>query len=193
MGQSKLIKQISNCDICRGKIPEPNPVIQVHSNASILIIGQAPGRAVHETEIPWDDPSGKRLREWTGIESADFYNPEKVALMPMGFCYPGKGKSGDLPPRTECAPKWHGELLKNLPNIQCTLLIGQYAQNYYLKDSYPTLTERVQHWKEFAPKYYVLPHPSPRNQPWIKRNSWFEKELIPDLQNRIRSCIEVAK
>jgi uracil-DNA glycosylase len=186
-----LLKGIQKCEICKDHIPEPNPIVRADIRAQILIIGQAPGRKVHETKVPWDDPSGRRLRDWMGVSDEVFYDESIVALVPMGFCYPGKGKSGDLPPRAECAPKWHSDLLKGLPDIKCTLLIGQYAQNYYLKAKFKTLTERIQNWQSFAPKSYVLPHPSPRNQAWMKHNPWFDKQVLPHLKNTIRSqCLE---
>ncbi|GJM12649.1 MAG: IclR family transcriptional regulator [Pseudohongiella sp.] len=184
-----LLKKILKCEVCKGQIPEPNPIVRASKTAKILIIGQAPGRKVHESKIPWDDPSGRRLREWMGISEKDFYDESLVALLPMGFCYPGKGKSGDLPPRPECAPKWHSDLLSGMPNIEYTILIGQYAQNYYLKDNFKTLTERIQNWQKFTPEYYVLPHPSPRNQLWLTRNPWFEEQVLPHLKAKIGSQI----
>lgn len=187
-----VLTSIQKCDICKGHIPEPNPIIRANEKAKILIIGQAPGRKVHETKVPWDDPSGRRLRNWMGISEDKFYDESIVALIPMGFCYPGKGKSGDLPPRSECAPKWHDDLLEKLPNINCTLLIGQYAQNYYLKDGYGTLTERIRNWQILAPKTYVLPHPSPRNQAWMKHNPWFDEQVLPHLKGSIHSKLQRA-
>lgn len=165
-------------------------MVRLGSAARLLIIGQAPGTKVHATGVPWNDASGKRLRQWLGLDEATFYDIDKVAIMPMGFCYPGKGKSGDLPPRPECAPLWHESLKRKLPDIRCTLLIGQYAQNYYLPSHYKTLTERVSHWREFAPEVFVLPHPSPRNQLWLRRNSWFEEEVVPALQLAVNSLME---
>lgn len=180
-----LLTEIATCQTCKGLIPQPNPVLRASSESRILIIGQAPGTKVHASGIPWNDASGNRLRSWMGIEDESFYDVTKVAIVPMGFCYPGKGKSGDLPPRPECAPQWHKPLLKHLDNVGCTLLIGQYAQKYYLEDKYKTLTERVEHWQKFAPKFFVLPHPSPRNQMWLKRNPWFDKEVVPQLKKVI--------
>jgi len=170
------------CTLCKATIPEPNPILRAHQDARLLIIGQAPGTKVHASGIPWDDASGKRLRQWLHMSDSDFYDESKVAIVPMGFCYPGKGKSGDLPPRPECAPKWHEQVLQQMPNIRCTLLIGQYAQQYYLPGSSKTLTERVSNWRTHAPDYFMLPHPSPRNQMWLRRNPWFEEELVPELQ-----------
>jgi len=184
-----LLKEISGCQICKGLIPQPNPVLRASSTSRILIIGQAPGTKVHASGIPWDDASGNRLRNWMGVDSETFYDEAKIAIVPMGFCYPGKGKSGDLPPRPECAPKWHESILDQLGDIRCTLLIGQYAQNYYIEDGYDTLTERVRNWREHAPRSYVLPHPSPRNQIWLKKNAWFEEEVIPHLRESIGALI----
>jgi len=166
--------------------------VSAHQQAKVLIIGQAPGTRVHANGVPWDDPSGERLRQWLGISSEVFYDTANVAIMPMGFCYPGKGKSGDLPPRKECAPQWHAALLSQLPNIQLTLLIGQYAQRYYLNDAHKNLTERVKGWREqlAADEHQLaLPHPSPRNRHWLQKNPWFERELIPHLQDKIHRLL----
>lgn len=187
-----LIADVRNCTVCAKHIPAPNPVIRAHSKASLLIIGQAPGTKVHASGIPWNDASGKRLRQWLSMSETDFYDETKVAIVPMGFCYPGKGKSGDLPPRPECAPLWHDNILKLLPNVRITLLIGQYAQNYYLPDSVPTLTERVRNWRKHSPRYFVMPHPSPRNQLWLRRNPWFEDDLVPELQHAISALYGYA-
>ncbi|WP_229815382.1 uracil-DNA glycosylase family protein [Bacterioplanes sanyensis] len=163
----------------------------IQGTARILIIGQAPGKKVHDTGIPWNDASGQRLRRWLNVDDRVFYNPEHFAIVPMGFCYPGKGKSGDLPPRPECAANWHAPILRQLPNIQLTLLIGQYAQRHYLASQPDTLTARVdalrhlQQWPDKIP----LPHPSPRNQLWLKRHPWFEQEVIPRLQQRISELL----
>jgi uracil-DNA glycosylase len=159
-------------------------VLSAHPDSKIAIIGQAPGSIVHRTGIPWDDKSGDRLRSWLGVTTEEFYDARNFAIVPMGFCYPGKGKSGDLPPRPECAPQWHGELLEQLPNLRLTLLIGQYAQQYYLGDLRKrTLTETVRAWKEYQPKkLLVLPHPSPRNNIWLRKHPWFEEEVIPKLR-----------
>lgn len=187
-----LLDEVRQCTLCAQHIPAPNPVLRAHADARLLIIGQAPGTKVHASGIPWNDASGKRLRHWLNLPEADFYNASKVAIIPMGFCYPGKGKSGDLPPRPECAPKWHDSILALLPNIRCTLLIGQYAQNHYLPETAGTLTERVRNWRKYAPAYYVLPHPSPRNQLWLRRNPWFETELVPELQRTIGTIFDGA-
>ncbi len=182
-----LLSDIRACSHCSDLPLGPRPVLSAEPSAKILIIGQAPGTRVHATGIPWNDPSGDRLRVWMGLDKEQFYNPSKIAIMPMGFCYPGKGKSGDLPPRHECAPKWHTPVLSHLPKVELTLLIGQYAQSYYLNDKFKTLTERVKNWELFLSKGFLpLVHPSPRNQRWLKNNPWFEKEVVPFLQKVIK-------
>ncbi len=184
-----LLQEISSCQLCQGLIPEPRPVLRASSKARVLIIGQAPGTKVHASGIPWDDASGKRLRSWLGVEPDLFYDVSKFAIMPMGFCYPGKGKSGDLPPRPECAPLWHEKVLALLPEIECTLLIGRFAQQHYLSQRYPTLTECVMDWRRHANDCFVLPHPSPRNQLWLRRNPWFAEETVPALQQHIATLL----
>lgn len=185
-----LLREIRTCDVCANSLPlGANPVIQASKEAKLLIIGQAPGVKVHETSIPWNDPSGNRLRSWLDIDKETFYNPDKIVIMPMGLCYPGKGNSGDLPPRKECAPLWHQRVLAELPNIEMTLLIGQYAQSYYLKDKPVTLTETVQQWQKWAPRFIPLPHPSPRNTLWLKKNPWFEEEVVEYIRKHVHSCI----
>lgn len=182
----KLLQEVRNCTVCEKHLPlGANPVLRASETARILIIGQAPGTRVHKTGIPWNDPSGDRLRSWMNIDRDTFYNDKLIAIVPMGFCYPGKGKSGDLPPRKECAPLWHEKLLSQMPEIKLTLLIGQYAQRHYLDDHYKTLTERVKNWQEFSPDYLSMPHPSPRNQLWLKRNTWFEEEVVPELRRKV--------
>lgn len=187
-----LLQQVKNCTICADHLPhEPRPVITVHPEAKILIIGQAPGRKVHASGIPWDDASGKNLRKWLNVTSEDFYDATKFGIIPMGFCYPGTGKSGDLPPRPECAPQWHEPLLNMMPNVQLTLLIGMYAQKYYLKkDRKKNLTETVNHWEEYLPKYLPLPHPSPRNGIWMRKNPWFEKGVVPFLKEKVEEALK---
>jgi uracil-DNA glycosylase len=182
-----ILKKVRACDLCASQLPlEPRPVVQLHPEASILIAGQAPGEKVHETGIPFDDPSGKRLREWMGIDAEFFYDPKKVAILPMGFCYPGTGKSGDLPPRPECAAQWRHQILEHLPNIQLTLVIGQYAQNWHLQNNKKSnLTETVKAWQDYWPILLPLPHPSPRNNIWLKKNPWFEAEILPALKEKI--------
>ena len=188
-----LLKQVRACTLCAEHLPlGARPILQVHSSARILIVGQAPGRKVHETGIPFNDASGERLRAWLGITREVFYDPAKVAILPMGFCFPGTGKSGDLPPRTECAPAWREALLVKLKNLRLTLVIGQYAMSYHLPDAGVTLTEVVQNWQAHGPSMVPLPHPSPRNNLWLKRNPWFEQELVPALRLRVISALDLA-
>ncbi|UAY50871.1 uracil-DNA glycosylase family protein [Ferruginibacter albus] len=169
---------------------EVNPIISASKKSKIIIIGQAPGRLVHKTGIPWNDKSGDNLRKWLGVDKDSFYNADLFALIPMGFCYPGKGRSGDLPPRPECAPLWHNKLFSFIKDAQLVLLVGQYAQNYYLKDrAKPTLTETVRNFKTYLPYYLPLPHPSPRNNIWQAKNKWFEKELLPTLQKEVKAIV----
>jgi len=183
----KLLSEIRNCEVCKAHLPlGPRPIVAAHPNSKIVIIGQAPGTKVHKTGVPWDDPSGRQLRKWLGVSDEVFYDETKIALIPMGFCYPGKGKYGDLPPRTECAPLWHRPLLANMPNIELVILIGMYAQKWYLgKDAKKTLTETVASYEAYLPKNLPLPHPSPRNRFWLTKNPWFDKNVVPELQQRI--------
>lgn len=187
-----LLNKIRQCGECELHLPfGPRPVLQAGSDAKILIIGQAPGRRVHESGIPWDDASGKRLRTWMGIDRTQFYDASVVALVPMGFCYPGTGDSGDLPPRRECAELWHDALLAHLNRIRLTLLIGKYAQNHRLPDSKgSSLTSTVKRWREYGPTIFPIPHPSPRNNRWLKKNPWFSEELLPALQRETKSILE---
>ena len=186
-----LLREIRNCTICSEHLPfEPRPIVTASPTAKILIIGQAPGLKVHNSRVPWEDLSGDRLRDWMGIDKDTFYDESKIALVPMGFCYPGRGKSGDLPPRPECAPLWHSLLLNSMPDVSLTLLFGTYAQSYYLKrKSYKTLTETVRNYKEYLPEYLPLPHPSPRNNIWLKKNLWFENELLHVLKEKVTELI----
>ena len=186
---NKLLSEVRACRLCAGHIPEPRPVLVADSRASILVVGQAPGTRVHASGIPWNDASGKRLRQWLGVSDEEFYDASLFAIVPMGFCYPGKGKSGDLPPRPECAPQWHDSVLALLPNIKCTLLIGQYAHAHYCADSHKTLADRVNAWRGLVPSTYVMPHPSPRNTLWLKRNPVFEEKTVPHLRRTIRSIL----
>lgn len=183
----KLTESISACTICEKHLTlGPRPIISVHAQSKILIIGQAPGAIVHKTGIPWDDKSGENLRSWMGIDNSTFYDPTQIGIVPMGFCYPGKGKSGDLPPRKECAPQWHLPLFDQLQNVRLTLLIGKYAQDYYLKDqAQRNLTETVRNFESYLPDYFVLPHPSPRNNIWKKKNQWFEENVLPSLKEQV--------
>jgi uracil-DNA glycosylase len=186
-----LLNSIQRCEVCKDSLPLGlRPVVQLGVNSKIILIGQAPGRRVHETGIPWNDASGRKLREWLEVDEAVFYDPQVFSIMSMSFCYPGKGISGDLPPRPECAPLWHSKILKNYRNTPLILLIGQYAQLHYLKKACKSnLTETVRNFKEYLPEFFPLPHPSPRNQHWMKANPWFIKEVIPELRKRIRVAI----
>ena len=158
--------------------------------ATILIAGQAPGRRVHESGIPFDDPSGDRLRDWLGISKDVFYDPTKIAILPMGFCYPGTGKSGDHPPRPECAPAWRQQLMDSLPKIELTLVIGQFAQRWHLERTHKNLTETVRAWRDYGPNIMPLPHPSPRNNIWLKKNPWFVTELLPYLKKKAGDALQ---
>ena len=185
-----LKEDIRRCTLCVEHLPfGARPVVQMAAEARILIAGQAPGRRVHESGIPFDDPSGDRLRDWLGISKEVFYDANKIALVPMGFCYPGTGKSGDLPPRKECATAWRDDILSALQNIELTLVIGQYAIAYHLPNNRRNLTEHVRAWQDYAPNIIPLPHPSPRNNLWLKRNPWFEEELLPELKKRISASL----
>jgi len=186
----QLLSHIRACTHCAHALPSgARPVVQAHGSARLQIVGQAPGRKVHETGIPWNDPSGDRLRTWLGLTAGQFYDSHKVAIIPMGFCYPGKAASGDNAPRPECAPRWHEQLNAHLPSVALTLLIGCHAQAYYLgARRKATLSDTVKAWKEYLPLGYLpLAHPSPRNQPWLVKNPWFEEKLVRDLRNVIRA------
>lgn len=185
MALQELLAEVRACRICEARLPlGPRPVVQADASARILIVGQAPGLKVHETGIPFNDPSGERLRDWLGMNPEEFYDPKQVAILPMGFCYPGRGRSGDNPPRPECAPSWRQQLLEQLPNIELTVLAGRYAQEWHLGKAV-NLTERVRNWRDVWPEYVPIPHPSPRNNLWLRRNPWFEQELVPCLQQRV--------
>ena len=187
----KLLSDIRSCEICKDHLPfGPRPVIQVNREAKILIVGQAPGIRVHETGIPFNDPSGDRLRNWLGVNKDLFYDEKNISFLPMGFCYPGTGQSGDLAPRPECAIEWRKKLLFELQKVELTLIIGGYAINWHLKNQKKkTLTETVKSWKEYGDQMMVLPHPSPRNNIWLQKNSWFEAEIIPELRRRVRKIL----
>jgi uracil-DNA glycosylase len=188
----KLLAEIRSCTFCKDLLPNaPRPIIQAGRNSKIAIIGQAPGKKVHSSGTPWDDVSGNNLRNWLGVERETFYNTKIFALIPMGFCFPGTGKSGDLPPRPECAQLWHKKVLRAITEIKLTLLIGHYAQNYYLGNNCkPSLTATVKHHKEYLPNFLPLPHPSPRNNIWLKKNTWFKEDVIPALQEQVRMILD---
>lgn len=183
-----LLKEVRACTICAPALAAgPRPVLQVHHRARILVAGQAPGRKVHESGVPFDDASGDRLRLWMGLDRDAFYDPGLVAILPMGFCYPGTGKSGDLPPRPECAPAWRARLMASMPNIALTLVIGQYAQAWHLPDTAgQSVTDTVKAWRNYWPALLPLPHPSPRNNIWLQKNPWFEAEIVGELQAQVR-------
>lgn len=186
-----LLNDVRACRACASNLPlGPRPVLRASATARILIVGQAPGLRVHTSGTPWDDLSGERLRAWMGVDKEIFYDAARIAIIPMGYCYPGRGKGGDLPPRRECAQLWLDQLLARMPQIELTLLIGQYAQRHFLgQRRKASLTDTVSAWPEYAPQYIPLPHPSPRNQPWFKRHPWFEQQLIPVLRTRIDALL----
>jgi uracil-DNA glycosylase family 4 len=192
VSQCNLLAQVSNCVICEADLPlGARPVIQFNPSARILIAGQAPGLKVHQTGIPFNDASGQRLRQWLGLSKDDFYDATKIAILPMGFCYPGKGKSGDLPPRKECVPAWRAQLLAALPNIKLTIVLGKYAQAYHLPHTkHLALTELVKSWREYWPTTLPLPHPSPRNNIWLANNPWFERDVVPELADAVQSILK---
>ncbi|HKY02025.1 MAG TPA: uracil-DNA glycosylase family protein [Burkholderiales bacterium] len=187
-----LLEEVRACSLCAHELPhEPRPVLRSFSaQARVLIVGQAPGRKVHETGLPWNDPSGDLLREWLQIDRDRFYDGKRIAIIPAAFCYPGKGSGGDLPPRPECAPTWHPRLQKHLPRVRLTLLIGAYAQAYYLgARRRGTLAATVRAWRDYMPNYFPLPHPSPRNRNWLKLNDWFEREVLPQLRAEFKRAM----
>jgi len=187
----RLLAEVRACTTCAAYLPNaPRPVLQAARSARVQIVGQAPGRKVHETGIPWNDPSGDLLREWLGIDRDTFYDARRIAIIPAAFCYPGKGPSGDLPPRPECAPQWHPRLRALLPRVRMTLLIGQYAQAYYLgARRRKTLADTVRAYREYLPEFFPLPHPSPRNRRWLAQNAWFEHDVLPVLRRRFRTAL----
>ncbi len=185
-----LLTSVTQCRLCETHLPHgARPLVQLAPSAKILIAGQAPGSRAHESGIPFHDPSGDRLREWLGVSPAVFYDPNQIALLPMGFCYPGRGKSGDLPPRSECEPAWRTELLAQLPHLKMILVLGQYAQRYHFGATGSTLTDRVKSWQTWWPDKVPLPHPSPRNNAWLSKNPWFERNLLPALKQQIATVL----
>jgi len=190
-----LLTEIRACSVCAAHLPlGPWPVIQAGPGARLLIVGQAPGAQVHRSGIPWDDKSGDRLRTWLGIDRTTFYDAARIALMPMGFCYPGRGRSGDLPPRKECAELWHNRLLNQLGSIELTLLVGDHAQRRFLgKNRHGSMTDTVAAFAAYAPRYLPLPHPSPRNTGWFKHHPWFESDVLPALRAQVRSALAMPR
>ncbi|MGF6851932.1 uracil-DNA glycosylase family protein [Paraburkholderia sp. CI3] len=186
-----LLRDIRACTLCAPMLPHaPRPVLAASTRARILIIGQAPGARVHASGVPWSDTSGARLRTWLGVDDTTFYDASRFAIVPIGFCFPGRGASGDLPPRPECAGRWHRELLAQMRSVKLTLLIGQYAQRFGLGDAFgPTSTETLVRWAEFGPHVMPLPHPSPRNIAWFKRNAWFEGAVLPTLREHVATVL----
>ncbi len=187
---TSLLADVRACTLCAEHLPHGvRPVVQINPEARVLIAGQAPGRKVHESGVPFDDASGERLRQWMGVTREVFYDAKRIAILPMGFCFPGTGKSGDLPPRRECAPAWRDPLLAQLPRLEVTLVIGKYAQAYHMPGK-RSLTDTVRDWRSYWPDLIPLPHPSPRNNIWLSRNPWFETELLPVLRQRVADVLE---
>ncbi len=186
----QLLKEARNCTFCEKYLPlGPKPIVEATKNSKIVLISQAPGRIVHQTGIAWNDQSGKKLREWLGVDETTFYNTNNFAILPIGFCYSGKAKTGDAPPRKECAPMWHNPILSELKNIQLTILIGAYAASYYLSGNL-NLTQKVSSYEDCLPEYWCLPHPSPVNRFWRSKNPWFEKDVVPNLQGKIAEILD---
>ncbi|MDR5591298.1 uracil-DNA glycosylase family protein [Christiangramia sp. SM2212] len=184
-----LIREIRQCKLCKEHLPlGANPIIEANRNSKIVLISQAPGRVVHESGIAWKDQSGKKLREWLGVNDDTFYNTDNFAILPMGFCYPGKAKTGDLPPRKECAPLWHESVWDQLENVRLKIIIGSYSANYYLGKK-ENLTQKVKNFEKFLPEFWTLPHPSPVNRFWRMKNPWFENEIVPKLQEKIQKIL----
>jgi uracil-DNA glycosylase len=187
---SSLLNEVRTCTICELDLPlGPRPVLQFHAKARILIAGQAPGKKVHDSGVPFDDASGKRLREWLGVTRDVFYDPKQFAILPMGFCFPGSGKSGDLAPRSECAPAWREQLLSHLSQLEVTVVLGRYAQKYHFGEASSSVTDLVKAWRTYWPNMVPLPHPSPRNNIWLRKNPWFEVELLPSLRQRVSESL----
>lgn len=185
-----LLNDVRSCEVCKGLPLGPRPILQMSASSKILIVGQAPGRITHNKGVPFDDPSGNRLRDWLGISRETFYDASKMAIVPMGFCFPGTGKGGDLPPRTECAQTWREKLLGELKQVELTLVIGQYALDWHINDGQKmTVTKRVSMWQDYMPVKLPLPHPSPRNNRWLKTNPWFETDVLPALKTRVSELL----
>jgi uracil-DNA glycosylase len=188
----RILAEARACRLCEAHLPlGPRPVLRAATGARLMIVGQAPGTRVHETGVPWNDRSGDRLRDWLQLPRALFYDERRIAIVPMGFCYPGvDANGGDRPPRPECAPRWHAPLRAALPKVELTLLVGMYAQRHYLgRRREKTLTETVRHWRDYQPDFLPLPHPSWRNTAWLKKHPWFETDLLPDLRKRVKALV----
>jgi len=185
----ELLTTIRKCTVCKDHLPlGPRPIVEATPNSRIILISQAPGRIVHESGVAWNDQSGKKLREWLGVDDDTFYDQDNFAILPMGFCYPGKAKTGDLPPRKECAPLWHEEVLEHLQNVELKILIGAYACNYYLGKN-ENLTQKVHQYEQYLPQYWPLPHPSPVNRFWRMKNPSFEENIVPAIQQKIQEVL----
>ncbi|MGB0411205.1 MAG: uracil-DNA glycosylase family protein [Pikeienuella sp.] len=185
-----LQREIRACAVCRDLPLGPRPIFQFNARSKILIVGQAPGRITHHKGIPFDDPSGTRLRSWLGVDRDTFYDPDALAIVPMGFCFPGTGNGGDLPPRRECATTWRARVLEELKAVELTIIIGRYAIDWHAPEyAKATVTDAVKSWEKLWPRKLILPHPSPRNNRWLKQNSWFEQDVIPALQARVAAAL----
>ena len=187
----RLLEEARACTLCAAHLPlGPRPVLRAAPSARLMIVGQAPGTRVHETGIPFNDPSGDTLRAWLGVDRETFYDATRIAIVPTGLCYPGKGPSGDAPPRPECAPLWHPPIRAALPRLQLTLLVGVYAQAYYLGAAREkTVAATVRRWRDYLPDFLPTPHPSPRNRLWLRKNPWFEAEVVPELRRRVGALL----
>jgi uracil-DNA glycosylase len=190
-----LLAEVRQCRACEAELPlRPRPVLQADSRARILIAGHAPGLRAHASGVPWDDPSGERLRSWMGLGNEAFYDARRIAIIPMGFCYPGRGPGGDMPPRRECAALWLDRLLAGMPHVELMLLVGRYSQRHFLGPRRKaSLAETTAAWREYGPQYFPLPHPSPRNQPWIRQRPWFERDVIPVLRERVGALLASSR
>jgi len=187
----QLLDTIRQCEVCAKHLPRgPRPIIEASVDSRILLVSQAPGRVVHESGVAWEDQSGKKLREWLAVDEDTFYNTSNFAILPMGFCYPGKGKTGDLPPRKECAPLWHEQVFSELKNVELIILIGAYAASYYLPEERSNLTQKVSDFEKHLPKFWVVPHPSPVNRFWRTKNPWFEETVVPELQKKVAEIVD---
>lgn len=187
-----LLAEVRACRFCADLPLGPRPVLRASTTARLLIVGQAPGTRVHASGIPWDDPSGDRLRAWLGLDRATFYDERRIAIVPMGLCYPGRGRAGDLPPRPECAPRWHARIVAQLPALELILLVGRYAQDHYLGPQRAALAARIRDWPAATARLLPLVHPSPRNRRWLRDNPWFETELIPVYRRRVAECLAIS-